>query len=200
MKTIVVASQNAHKIKEMENIMKGMGYEVISRADAGVPDSLDIVEDGETFEENSFKKADAIMRATGKIALADDSGLSVDALNGAPGVHSARFAGEPCDDEKNNDKLLELMKDIPEEKRTAAFVSVITIVWPDGSKLTVRGECRGVVLKERRGDHGFGYDPLFLPDGQSETFAEISSEVKNQISHRAKALQKLEELLRERDL
>ncbi len=197
--TIIAASKNQHKIQEMEKIMGAMGLHVISRADAGIPDEFDVVEDGETFEANSFKKAESIMKYSGKIAVADDSGLMVDALDGAPGVYSARFAGEPTDDEKNNDKLLTLLKDVPDERRTAKFVSVITLVYPDGEVLTARGECPGRILHERHGSNGFGYDPLFLPDGYEETFAELGAEVKNRISHRAHALQNLERLLKEKD-
>lgn len=200
MARIIAASKNAHKIAEMEEITKEFGLSVVSRKDAGVPDSFDVEEDQDTFEGNSRKKAEAICRLTGEPAIADDSGLSVDALDGQPGVYSARFAGEPCDDEKNNDKLLEEMKNVPQEQRTAKFVSVITLAWPDGSVITARGECPGRVLTERRGNGGFGYDPLFLPDGQTETFGELPQEVKNHISHRAKALQVLRQKLSQKEL
>ena len=198
MDTIIAASKNKHKIEEMEKITGAFGLRVISRSDAGIPDAFDVEEDGATFEENSLKKAEAIMNCSGKPAIADDSGLVIDYLEGAPGVHSARFAGDECDDEKNNDKVLELLKDVPYEKRTARFVSVITLVFPEGETLVARGECEGHILTERRGTGGFGYDPLFLPDGESLTFGEISAERKNQISHRAGALRKLEELIREK--
>ncbi|MCH4007299.1 MAG: XTP/dITP diphosphatase [Eubacterium sp.] len=199
-KIMIAASKNQHKIQEMEKIMGAMGMHVISREDAGIPDSLEIVEDGTSFEENSFKKAEAIMKFSSQTAVADDSGLMVDALDGAPGVYSARFAGEPCDDQKNNEKLLKLLEDVPDEKRTAKFVSVITVVYPDGTKLTARGECPGSLLREGHGCNGFGYDPLFVPDGYDQTFAQLPAEVKNRISHRAKALQHLEQLLKEKDL
>ncbi|MBQ1408075.1 MAG: XTP/dITP diphosphatase [Eubacterium sp.] len=198
MQRIVAATSNKHKIQEISAILAGSGFDIISRDEAGVPKEFDVEENGATFEENSFIKAEAIMKLTGMPAIADDSGLMVDALDGAPGVYSARFAGEESDDEKNNDKLLELMKDIPDEKRTARFVSVITLLFPDGEKIVARGECPGHVLWERRGNGGFGYDPLFLPDESKYTFAEISSEEKNTISHRARALAKLEALLKER--
>ena len=193
---LIAASKNKHKLVEIAKITESFGMKVITRDEAGVDPDFDVVEDGATFEENSFKKAEAICRICGHPAIADDSGLEVDALNGQPGVYSARFAGEECDDEKNNDKLLELIKDVPDEKRTAKFVSVITIVYPDGRKIVARGECPGRILHERHGNNGFGYDPLFLPDGFDQTFAELSSDVKNEISHRAQALKKLEELLR----
>ncbi|MGI6191113.1 MAG: XTP/dITP diphosphatase [Eubacterium sp.] len=199
-KLMIAASKNQHKIKEMEKIMAAMGMHVISREDAGIPDSFEIVEDGTTFEENSFKKAEAIMKFSSQTAVADDSGLMVDALDGAPGVYSARFAGEPCDDQKNNEKLLRLLENVPDEKRTAKFVSVITVVFPDGKTLTARGECPGRLLREGHGCNGFGYDPLFVPDGYEQTFAQLPAEVKNHISHRAKALQHLEKLLKEKDL
>ncbi len=197
MERIIAASKNRHKIEEIEKITARAWLRVVSRADAGVPDDLEVVEDGLTFEENSRKKAETIMRVTGEPAIADDSGLMVDALDGRPGVFSARFAGEEADDEANNDKLLALLAGVPAEERGARFVSVITLVWPDGRVLTARGECPGRILMERRGKGGFGYDPLFLPDGCSETFAELSADAKNRISHRARALEELARLLRE---
>lgn len=198
MKTIVVASSNAHKIKEIQAIMDKFGMKTISRDEAGVPD-FEIEEDGETFEENSLKKATEIMKITGRITIADDSGLMVDYLGGAPGVYSARFAGEECDDEKNNDKLLKLLKGIPQKERTAKFVTVITLAFPDGDTVVARGECKGRIIETPTGENGFGYDPVFVPDGYDKTFAQLGKEKKNTISHRAKALEKLEILLRERE-
>ena len=195
--TVVAATQNKHKIEEISAITGEFGMDIVSRRDAGVPD-FEVVEDGDTFEYNSEKKAREIMEVCQKITIADDSGLMVDALDGAPGVYSARFAGDGCDDEANNDKLLELLRDVPMEKRTAKFVSVITMVFPGGETLTARGECPGHVAFERRGDNGFGYDPLFVPEGYEQSFAELSGPEKNKISHRARALQKLRELLTER--
>ncbi|MDD6154410.1 MAG: XTP/dITP diphosphatase [Eubacteriales bacterium] len=197
MDKIVAATGNPNKVGELENITSKFGLHVISRDEAGVPHDYDVVEDGETFEDNSLIKAEAIMKMTGLPAIADDSGLMVDALDGAPGVYSARFAGEDCDDDRNNDKLLDLLKDVPAEKRTARFVSVITLVYPDGRVLQTRGECEGRVLTERHGTGGFGYDPLFLPDGLSGTFAEVSQEEKDTVSHRARALAKLGDLLKD---
>lgn len=194
---IVAATQNKHKIEEMSAITKEFGMNMVSRLDAGVPD-FEIEEDGKTFEENSEKKAREIMKVCGNITIADDSGLMVDALDGAPGVYSARFAGEDSNDEKNNEKLLLLLKDVPEEKRTAKFVSVITMVYPNGEKIVARGECRGHILYKGRGNNGFGYDPLFVPDGFDRTFAELSAEEKNKISHRSIALQNLREKLKEK--
>lgn len=195
---IVAATQNKHKIREIEAITKEFGMEIISRDEAGVP-PLDIVEDGEIFEENSAKKAEEIMKICGKITIADDSGLEVDCLNGAPGVYSARFAGEDGNDKANNEKLKSLIKDVPYEKRTGRFVSVITMVFPDGEKLVARGEVEGHILLEERGSNGFGYDPLFVPEGYDISFGEIDAEIKNKISHRAKALAELRKMLLERE-
>lgn len=198
MKRIIAASSNAHKIKEIQTIMGKFGMEVVSRKEAGVPE-FEIVEDGETFEENSLKKAMEIMKVTGEITVADDSGLMVDYLGGAPGVYSARFAGEECDDNKNNEKLIKLLDGLTGDDRKAKFVSVITLVYPDEEILVARGECPGRMVSVPTGENGFGYDPLFVPDGWDKTFAQLTDEEKNQISHRAKALEKLEKLLVERE-
>ena len=195
MNTIIAATQNKGKIKEIEAITKEFDMDVISRDEAGVP-KVEIVEDGETFEENSFKKANEIMKMCGKITIADDSGLMVDALSGEPGVYSARFAGENCTYEDNNRKLLKCLEGVPYEKRTAHFVSVITMVYPDGRTIVARGECDGHITEEIKGEGGFGYDPLFVPEGYEKTFGEISAEEKNKISHRAKALELLREKLK----
>ena len=196
---IVAATQNKHKIQEIDAITREFGMKIISRKDAGVPD-VEIVEDGDTFEENSYKKAYEIMKLCGKITIADDSGLEVDCLDGAPGVYSARFAGIDGDDEANNRKLVELIREVPYEKRTAIFVSVITMVFPDGESIVARGEVEGHLLLEARGSNGFGYDPLFVPVGYDRTFGEIESEIKNKISHRANALIALREKLDNRRL
>ena len=194
MTTVVAATGNEHKLKELKAIMEKFGMNVISQEEAGFG-GVDIVEDGESFEENSFIKADAIMELNGQIAVADDSGLEVDYLDGAPGVHSARYAGEHKSDVDNNNKLLKELEGVPEEERTARFVSVVTMVYPDGRMLSARGICPGKILFEPRGTGGFGYDPLFLPDGLDQTFAEIDQETKNKISHRANALKNLERML-----
>ncbi|MBQ8589430.1 MAG: XTP/dITP diphosphatase [Firmicutes bacterium] len=194
---IVAATQNKHKIEEISAITEPLGMEIVSRKDAGVPD-FEVEEDGETFEENSEKKARAIMEVCGKITIADDSGLMVDALGGAPGVYSARYAGEDGNDAKNNVKLLAMLTDVPMAERTAKFVSVITMVYPDGTKLVARGEVRGHIIFEEKGTNGFGYDPLFVPEGFTKTFAELTSEEKNKVSHRASALRELERLLKEK--
>lgn len=200
--TIVAATRNKNKIKEIEEITKDFGMEIISRDEAGVP-KVEIEETGVTFEENSYLKAYEIMKLCGKITIADDSGLVVDCLDGAPGVYSARFGTFPGiwptdsakaadgDDRDNNDKLIRLIKDVPYEQRTARFVCVITMVYPDGRNIVARGEVEGHVLTESTGSMGFGYDPLFVPEGYDQTFGVLGSEIKNNISHRAKALQVL---------
>lgn len=197
-KIIIAATQNKHKIKEIEAITKEFGMSIIARDEAGIP-KVDIVEDGETFEENSYKKAYEIMKLCGKATIADDSGLVVDCLDGAPGVYSARFAGVDGDDKANNRKLVELIKDVPYEKRTARFVSVITMVFPDGETIVARGEVEGHMVLEEKGPNGFGYDPLFVPVGYDITFGEIDPDIKNKISHRANALNKLREKLMARE-
>ena len=197
MKRIIAASSNAHKIKEIQTIMSKFGMEVVSRKDAGIPD-FEIEEDGETFEENSYKKAYEIMKTCGEITVADDSGIMVDYLGGAPGVYSARFAGKECDDSKNNEKLLKLLDGLSGEDRKAKFVSVITLVYPGGETLVARGECPGRIIEAPTGENGFGYDPIFVPDGYDKSFGQLSEEEKNEISHRAKALEVLERLLAER--
>lgn len=194
MKKIVAASQNKHKIREIEEITKEFGLYIIPRDEAGVPD-VEILEDKETFEENSHKKAYEIMKLCGEITIADDSGLEVDFLDGAPGVYSARFAGEECDDKANNQKLLQLLEGVPMEKRTGRFVSVITMVYPDGKTLAARGEVEGHIAFKESGPNGFGYDPLFIPAGHAITFGNFTPEEKNKISHRANALVKLRNLL-----
>ncbi len=191
---IIAATKNKHKIEEINAITAKFGMNIIPQDEAGFA-NIDVVEDGETFEENSFKKADAIMKASGKITIADDSGLMVDALGGAPGVYSARFCGVEHDDKGNNEKLLKLLDGIPVEKRTAKFVTVITMLFPDGEKIVARGECPGRIATETAGSEGFGYDPLFIPDGYDCQFAVLGQDVKNSISHRARALQELERIL-----
>lgn len=193
---IIAATKNKHKIDEIQAITREFGMEVVSRDDAGVPD-VEVEEDGATFEENSEKKAREIMELCGEVTIADDSGLMVDALGGAPGVISARFAGEDGNDLANNEKLLKLLADVEPENRTARFVSVITMVYPDGRKIVARGECEGHIIYQPRGNNGFGYDPLFVPSGFDRTFAELSGEEKNQISHRAAALMELSRKLTE---
>jgi len=194
MKKMVLASQNKHKHKEIEKITKDFGISLMTMAEAGLGD-LDVVEDKDTFEGNSEKKAREVMQASGLPAIADDSGLMVDALGGDPGVYSARFSGPGATYESNNKKLLELLKDVPGERRTARFVSVITAVYTDGRKIVARGEIEGTIAFEEKGQGGFGYDPLFYVPQKGKTFAELSEDEKNAISHRANALVLLRELL-----
>ena len=201
---IVLASRNAKKIRELETLLaqhSSMHIEVLSLDDIGYTE--EIVEDGTSFEENAWIKA-ATPAAMGYIGIADDSGLSVDALGGAPGIYSARYGGEGTNDAKNNEKLLAEMNEVPDEGRGAAFVSAVACVFPrecdveipeevrtekNGlSGFVVRGECRGTILREARGCDGFGYDPLFYVSEKGCTFAELSSEEKNAISHRGNAL------------
>ena len=197
MKTIIAASRNEHKIKEITAITEKYGMKVISRDEAGIPD-FEIEEDGETFEENSYKKAYEIMKYSNEITIADDSGLEVEYLNGEPGVYSARYAGDNANDKKNNEKLLCMLDGVTYTDRRAKFVSVITVVFPDGETLVARGECPGHIIDREEGESGFGYDPLFIPNGYQRTFGQMNEETKNKISHRAKALEEMERLLSER--
>ena len=205
MRTAILASQNKKKIKEIRDILVRYDMDVITRDDAGLPKD-DIEETGTTFEENSLLKAATIMdmiKADPALndkyhespVIADDSGLMVDALGGAPGVHSARYAGEEHDFDANNTKLLAELEDVSDDKRTAHFVTVITMIYPDGEKLVARGECHGHITREKKGEGGFGYDPVFVPDGYDKSFAELGTDFKNTISHRARALGELERML-----
>ena len=183
---VILASKNAHKLEELSAILGQLGFEIALESEYGL--DIDVDETGTTFEENSLLKAEAVMKASGLPVLADDSGLMVDALNGAPGVYSARYGHKSSDGERT-EFLLENMKDVPDEKRTAKFVCVITCLWPDGRKIVARGECPGVITREVHGENGFGYDPVFYLPELGMTYAELLSEQKNAISHRARALQ-----------
>ena len=191
MAVIVAASKNKHKIEEIEAITKKFGMNVIPRNEAGVPDEIEIEEDGETFEENSLKKARGIMEICVQTTIADDSGLMVDYLGGAPGVYSARFAGEDGNDEKNNQKLIHLLEEVAPKEKTAKFVSVITLIFPDGETIVARGECPGRIIDQPVGENGFGYDPLFFYEPAGLSFAQMSAESKNAVSHRRRALEAL---------
>ncbi len=188
---LVLASQNKKKLVEMNDILSSLGIEVCSQADAGV--DLEPEETGTTFEENSLIKAKAVMEASGLPAIADDSGLCVDALRGAPGVYSARYGGEDLSDEGRYRLLLENMQG--QMPRTAQFVSVITCCFPNGDVLTARGECSGTIAFAPMGEGGFGYDPVFFVPPLKKTFAQLSPEEKNAVSHRGKALQLFQEKL-----
>lgn len=193
---VILASRNEGKLREMRIILSKYGMDVVSRDDAGIP-AFEVEETGTTFEENSYLKAKAIMEASGCPTIADDSGLVVDALGGEPGVYSARYAGEGCTDDDNNELLLRRMESVPDGERSARFVSVITMLFPDGRKLVAKGTVEGRIDRCLDGERGFGYDPLFIPDGYDRSFGVLSSEIKNSISHRAKALSELEMLLNE---
>ena len=188
---LVLASQNKKKLVEMNDILSSLGIEVCSQADAGV--DLEPEETGTTFEENSLIKAKAVMEASGLPAIADDSGLCVDALRGAPGVYSARYGGEDLSDEGRYRLLLENMQG--QMPRTAQFVSVITCCFPNGDVLTARGECPGTIAFAPMGEGGFGYDPVFFVPPLKKTFAQLSPEEKNAVSHRGKALKLFQEKL-----
>lgn len=180
-----IASKNKHKIAEFVRILQPLNIEVISEADLDKP-LTEVEENGNTFEENALLKAQGAMLETGLPSIADDSGLCVDYLDGAPGIYSARFAGEPTDNKKNNEKLLTLLKDVPKELRGAHFTSSIVCVFPNGDKITAEGKCNGYIATNYIGNNGFGYDPLFVSSLGS--FGEISDAEKDSISHRGVAL------------
>jgi XTP/dITP diphosphohydrolase len=180
---IVLASNNQGKLRELKDLLSS-DVEIMTAGELG----LELPEEtGATFEENAFLKAHAIAEATKQIAVADDSGLEVDALHGAPGVRSARFAGEPSDDARNNALLLAKLTGVPAKQRTGRFQSVVAVVGPQGEAFSAHGSIEGEILEEPRGSGGFGYDPLFLIDGYNRTMAELSLDEKNAISHRARA-------------
>lgn len=183
---LLVATRNHGKLKEIRALLASLSITVCGLAD--FPDLPEIVEDGLTFAANAEKKAATIARLTGRLTLADDSGLEVAALGGEPGVHSARYAGADADDVANNRKLLVEMAAIPPTQRAAAFVCVMALCAPDGSCRTFSGRLEGEIISEARGTEGFGYDPLFVVAGQQRTLAEIPLDEKNRISHRAQAL------------
>ena len=190
---IVLATKNRDKIKEIKEILKGVPVELLTFDEHSR--NLSVEEDGKTLEENAVKKAEAWMRQTGKPALADDSGLEVDYLNGAPGVYSSRFAGEDATYADNNVKLLELLKDVQKERRTARFRCIAALAFPDGKKELFEGAVEGLITDSPRGESGFGYDPVFLIPEYDKTFAELGDELKNKISHRSIAFRKVRNYL-----
>ena len=190
MKKLIVGSRNAGKIKEIQAVLAGLPFEVIGLPDSDLPEPE---ENGATFRENAIIKARYYSQHTGEYCLADDSGLEVDVLAGAPGVYSARYAGETATDVDNNRKLLAALARTPAEKRTARFRSVLAMVGPDGSLLLAEGVCEGFVLTEARGDGGFGYDPLFLMPEHNKTLSEMTLAEKNSVSHRGNALRNLKQ-------
>jgi XTP/dITP diphosphohydrolase len=187
---IVLATNNRDKVREFREMLRRSGLGLEARCLADFPGCAAVPEDGETFAENAAKKALAAAHATGRLALGDDSGIEVDALAGHPGIRSARFAGEGATDEDNNEKLLALLRDVPERRRQARFVCCIAIADPEKVLDVAEGSCAGSIVMKRRGSGGFGYDPLFQPLEYHKTFAELPSGVKNRISHRARALEK----------
>jgi len=186
---IVFATKNEGKVREISEMMEGTGIEMVSLNHfAALPE---IVEDGATYLENALKKARIVSEFLGETVLADDSGLQVDALEGEPGVYSARYAGESATDEENNAKLLAKLKEVPTEKRTASFFCALVLYWPDGICHSFEAEWRGRIIDEGRGTNGFGYDPIFLDPHFKRTAAELPPEIKNKVSHRGQAFAKL---------
>lgn len=193
---LVLSTGNSHKVEEIKDILKDLPIEVLTKKDVGLGD-LDVVEDGKTLEENSIKKAKTLAEKLDYMVLADDSGLFVDRLNGEPGVYSSRYAGEEGNDKKNNQKLLEELKDIPLNDRTANFQAVIALVTEQKEVIVVKGQCKGTIGFKEEGNNDFGYDPLFIPEGYDKTFAELGEEIKNKISHRAKALDEMKKAIKD---
>jgi len=193
MKEVVIATRNEGKLREIRDILAPWSLKILSLKDfPGIPE---IIEDGSTFAENAAKKAREVARQTGRLAIADDSGLVVEALQGRPGVFSSRYGGEKATDEERFQKLLAEMTGIPEGKRQAAFVCAIALATPQREVELLEGRCRGQIAFAPRGEHGFGYDPIFFLPELGKTMAELDPELKNRISHRALALEKLKELL-----
>ncbi len=185
----IIATNNPKKLIELERILKPLGIEAVTAKQEGIILD-DVEENGTTFTENSFLKADAACRKTGLPAIADDSGICIDALNGAPGIYSARFAGESSTDEEKNALILEKLRDVEREKRGAHYVSAITCVFPNGDKIQVEGKCFGEIALEPSGNGGFGYDPIFLYEGRS--FGDFTPEEKDKVSHRGNSLRMLQ--------
>ena len=190
---VVIATRNPGKLREIQAILSPLRLKILSLRD--FPDIPEIIEDGQTFEENAVKKAGAVARQTGRTAIADDSGLAVDALQGRPGVFSSRYAGENATDTERYQKLLKEMAGIPPGERGAVFICAMAVASPDGKVQTVEGQCRGEIALAPRGTRGFGYDPVFYLPERGKAMAELDPEVKNRISHRALALEKLKQVL-----
>lgn len=190
---LLIATRNKHKLQEIQRILYDFPVQPISLDDISL--LPEVLEDGESFAENAVKKARENARLSGELTLADDSGLMVDALQGAPGVYSARYSGMDASDESNNQKLLQELKNVPPQERGAQFICVIAAADPQGKVRTVEGICQGRITYQPSGNGGFGYDPLFIPEGYSCTFAELIPAEKNAISHRGRALQQIQTLL-----
>lgn len=193
MKEAIIATHNPGKVKEFKEILEPKGYDVKSLAEIGFTEEIE--ETGHTFEENAILKAEAVAKAVNKMVIADDSGLSIDNLGGRPGVYSARYAGEQKDDQANIDKVLSELKGIEKEQRTARFRCALAVSIPGEETKTVEGHVEGYIAEESRGEYGFGYDPIFIVKDKDKTMAELTSDEKNKISHRADALKKLSKLL-----
>ncbi len=192
-KKILVATKNKHKLIEITKLLKGL--DITFKCLADYPEAPEVIEDKETFIENAAKKAIEYSKFSGLPALADDSGLEVDVLDAEPGVHSARYAGEEQDDDKNIAKLLDALSDVPQEKRTARFKCLVVLAQADNVLVTAEGTCEGTITFKPAGEYGFGYDPIFIPKGYDKTFAELGSEIKDTISHRAIAFNKMAEIM-----
>ncbi|MDW7667868.1 MAG: RdgB/HAM1 family non-canonical purine NTP pyrophosphatase [Bacillota bacterium] len=201
MEKVILSSDNKDKIKEIKEILKDLDVKLLSKKDLGL-DNLEVVENGKTLESNALKKARSIYDVIkGHIVIADDTGLFVDALNGDPGIFSGRYSGENATYEDNNEKLLKELNGLEDSKRSAYFMTVAAIIDKKGNEHIVKGICKGKIAKEYKSEGGFGYDPLFIPEGYEESFREMGRENKNKISHRKKALEevrlKIEEILNE---
>lgn len=194
MRRIIFATKNQGKIAEIQEIMKELNLEILSLESAGI--DTDIIENGSSFEENAIIKVKEIMKLTNDIVMADDSGLEIDYLNGAPGVYSSRFEGENTPYDIKNNKILSMLEGVPDEKRTARFVCVIAAGFPNGEIITTKGTIEGRIGYEIKGENGFGYDPIFYVSEYNMTTAQMSPQLKNQISHRAKALNQMKAQLR----
>ncbi|KAB2338756.1 XTP/dITP diphosphatase [Cytobacillus depressus] len=193
MQEVIIATKNAGKAREFERMFRPLGYEVKTLLD--FPDLEDIEETGSIFEENAILKAEGISKVLNRIVIADDSGLSIDALNGRPGIYSARYAGEAKNDEANMIKVLEELNDVQDKDRQARFYCALAVAAPEQETFTVSGTVEGVILREKRGTHGFGYDPIFFVTEKGKAMAELQPEEKAKLSHRAQALKKLESML-----
>lgn len=195
-KRIIFATTNEGKMKEIRLILSDLDYEVVSMKEAGI--NTDIVENGLTFEENAMIKAKTIMQITGEIVLADDSGIEIDAMDKAPGIYSARFLGENTSYDIKNNYILDQLKEAEGDDRSARFVCAIACAFPDGEIITTRGTIEGYIGHENAGDNGFGYDPIFWVPEYQCTSAQLTTEIKNKISHRGKALEAMKELLKKK--
>lgn len=192
---LLLGTGNRKKLEEFQTLLQGIPFQLVSLQD--FPHVREVIEDGETFEANAVKKATEIARETGLLTLAEDSGLSVEALEGSPGVYSARFAGPEKDDLKNCQKLLRIMENLPDTCRGASFQSVIAVAAPEGLIGIAEGEVRGGIARQMRGSGGFGYDPLFIYGPYGKTFGEVTPEMKNRVSHRSQAIRKAGKILRD---